>query len=560
MRVWAIGSAIRRENRRQRRREGLWSVLHRRLHEYSGDGGNAWDVEEALRLREGTSCSYRYTCLVRRCRDRQALEEGRCVHEQIRKNGFEGETFLGNLLVEMYAKCGSWEDARQAFEKIEHKNAFSFGTVIAAAAQERDHKWAVAGLFGRLLLEGLRPDRQILLCLISSCASLDTARSAHACLVDSGLEQELGNAMVSTYLKCEGLEEAREIFERLESKGLFAWTAIIGACAQRGHNREALEFFHRLDCEGVKPDIVSFINTLRACTNLEDLSEGRGIHRRLSAEGLDSDVIVGNALVNMYSRCGYLEEARDVFDRSLKSEASWNTLITAYSREERSRDAIQLFQEMLLDGTKPNDVTFVGITGACSKDPYAKQVHECVIASGVENQPVLGTAIVTMYGKSGNLVEASQVFDRLSSRNIITWNTLMGAYAQYGHPDEVLRLQKKMELEGVKQNRVTYLSLLDACSELESLTDGQALHARITATGYVGDAVLDSAVVNMYTKCKSLERARRVFDRMQLKTEVTWTTLISAYAQQGQVWECAPRPSPFVPGYLPVVSSTRPVF
>ncbi|EFJ16401.1 hypothetical protein SELMODRAFT_51938, partial [Selaginella moellendorffii] len=349
--------------------------------------------------------------LVRRCRDRQALEEGRRVHEQIRKNGFEGETFLGNLLVEMYAKCGSWEDARQAFEKIEHKNAFSFGTN----------------------------------------------------------QPVLGTAIVTMYGKSGNLVEASQVFDRLSSRNIITWNTLMGAYAQYGHPDEVLRLQKRMELEGVKQNRVTYLSLLDACSELESLTDGQALHARITATGYVGDAVLDSAVVNMYTKCKSLERARRVFDRmQLKTEVTWTTLISAYAQQGQ------------------------------------------------------------------DLENAREVFDRMTTRTVVTWNTLLTAYGQHGHSEEAIRLYQRMEPDGVEPDEITYVTIVGACGDMQSLAEGRPVHDRIVRAGLENGALVSTALVSMYGKCGSLDEARKIFDGSDLSNLVSWNAMIVAYAQNGE--------------------------
>eukprot|EP00249_Psilotum_nudum_P012824 c24006_g14_i1 orf=49-1281(+) len=309
--------------------------------------------------------------LVRWCGDAKAVSLGMWVHACFVENGQDRETFLGNLLVQMYGKCGRVLDARAVFDKIERRNLFSWNIMIAAYSQNGYAREALQ-LYGQMQVEGVNPERFTFTPILSACASLGAlaeGRLIHARIVAAGLQSSdvTGNALLYMYGKCHCLKDARGIFDNMHRRNVASWNAIIAAYVQNGQCNEALRLFQQMDFEGFKPDKITFLTILEMCSSSASLAKGRAIHALIVTSGLSSDTGLGNALVKMYGKCGGLNDARAVFDKmNQRSVVSWTSMITACVQNEEPSNAIELFGRMDVEGVRPDAITFLSILDACA--------------------------------------------------------------------------------------------------------------------------------------------------------------------------------------------------
>eukprot|EP00249_Psilotum_nudum_P000566 c12562_g1_i1 orf=2-520(-) len=173
--------------------------------------------------------------------------------------------------------------------------------------------------------------------------------------------------MIAAYAQNGHVEAASTVFYRMPERNVVSWTAMIAAFSQNGHAKDALELFGQMQLEGQKPNKITFISILDACASLTALSEGREIHSRIIDCRLESDVVLGTALVRMYGKCGSPDEARIVFYKMPQRDVfSWTTMIAAYAQIGNGKEVLRLFQQMQLDGVKPNEITFISILSGCS--------------------------------------------------------------------------------------------------------------------------------------------------------------------------------------------------
>ncbi|KAH7307811.1 hypothetical protein KP509_22G078800 [Ceratopteris richardii] len=248
---------------------------------------------------------------------------------------------------------------------------------------------------------------------------------------------------------------------------------------------------------------------------------------------------LGNALINTYAKCGALAKAEELFYQlPVRNTVTWNTLIGAYTQHGSAYDALSYFERMQEQGFTPNAVTYISVLKACGmvKDiQKGEEIHVEIGRQGLlPKDAVLGTSLIYMYAKCGAVFKAKTVFDTLPSRNVVTWNVIMNAYADHGLNDEAFSCFQQMQYEDLLPTVATFKCMLKVCSNLKSLEKGEAIHKMIERYRLLEtDSSLNTALIDMYVKCRALENANAVFDKLPRKCTSTWTVLLQGYAENG---------------------------
>ncbi len=483
-----------------------------------------------------------YTRVVNACTSLRSLEKGKKVHANIIRSRIRSDTILDNALIDMYAKCGSIKHACQVFDNMAERNVVSWNVMIAGLAQHKCGKEAFE-LFLQMQWEGMMPDKVTLLSILNASASpeaLEQGKLVHSYIIQAGHElsdAHVNNALVSMYAKCGSVESARQVFDQMPNRNVVSWNAMIGGYAAHGQCEEAFGIFNQMHHQGVKPDIITFLNIVKSCCSPKALEQGKWVHAEIMKAGFEFDVRIQTALVRMYSKCGSIEDAWQVFNRMRsRNVISWTAMIEGYVEHGLCEEALGVFHQMQQEPVKPDRILFTCIVSACTS-PVAleqgKQVHAYITSCGFESDVHVGPALITMYAQCGSIKEARQVFDKLSNRNVVAWTAMISAYAEHDLHDEAFQVFHQMQQELVEPNRVTYISILNACTSPASLKQGMQVHAQITDAGFGSDVSLRNALITMYIKCGSISAARQVFDDMQSRDVVSWNAIIGGYAQHG---------------------------
>eukprot|EP01018_Ginkgo_biloba_P034076 Gb_04449 [translate_table: standard] len=509
----------------------------------------AWNglCDEALRLyhlmqQAGIQPdSFTFPFVLKACSSLSALQQGKEIHEQVIRSSFESNVYAANALIDMYAKCRCTEIAREVFDKISKRNVVSWSAMIAGYAQNGQASEAL-NLFRQMQLAGVKPNRVTILSVLPACAdlvSLQQGKDIHNYIIENELESDVsvGTALVVMYSKCGSIEFARKLFDNMYQKDVILWTAMIAGYVQNGHGNEALTLFYQMQWADVKPNKVTIVSVLSACADLAALQEGRDIHNYIIQNGLESDMYVQNALINMYTRCGSIKIARELFDNMFKRDVvSWSAMIAGYAQHGLANEALTLFHQMQLRHVELNRLTILSLLTACadlSALQQGKDIHDYIMKNGLDSDVSVGTALVDMYAKCGNIEIARQLFDKMSIRDVVSWSAMIAGYAQNGHADEAVALFIQMQLADVKPNPITMVSVLQACAHLGAQQQGKWIHDYIIRSGFESNVFVGTALIDMYAKCGSIETARQLFDKMSKRDVVAWTAMIAAYGMHG---------------------------
>ncbi|XP_057830827.2 pentatricopeptide repeat-containing protein At2g03880, mitochondrial-like [Cryptomeria japonica] len=474
---------------------------------------------------------------------KNALSQGKILHSFIayRRFSFASCTTFHNNLINLYVKCGRLVDATKVFDQMKERNTVSWNTIIAAY-QRSGYPHEAVTLFHQMQRTGFRPDQFTFSSVLPACArmgALDQGMDIHQNIKDRGilLNVVVATALVDMYAKCGSMHKAREVFDKMPRRDVFSWNAMIVGYVQNGLTDKALETFKQMHLESVKPDSITFASVLPACAKTGALELGMDIHQSIEDRGILSDVILATALVDMYAKCGSIEKARELFDKMpQRNVVSWNAMIAGYVLIGFVEKALETFKQMQLAGIKPNSTTFASILPACAKMGALEEgmeIHQSIKARGISSDLAVKTALVDMYAKCGSTDKAYEVFDKMPQRDVVSWNAMIAGYVQNGFVEKALGTFKQMQLAAVKPNSTTFASILPACAKMGALEQGMDIHQSIMEGGLLSDSIVGNALLDMYAKCGSIDKARELFDKMAQKDVVSWNAMIAGYAQNG---------------------------
>ncbi|XP_057844583.2 pentatricopeptide repeat-containing protein At2g03880, mitochondrial-like [Cryptomeria japonica] len=468
------------------------------------------------------------------------LEQGMDIHQSIEDRGISSNVVVATALVDMYAKCGSIDRARELFDKMPERNVVSWTAMIAGYAQIGFVEKALE-TFKRMSLAGVKPNSTTFASILPACTkmgALEQGMDIHQSITEGGYRSDVvvASALVDMYAKCGSIDKARKLFDGMRQKDVVSWNALIAGYALNGFIEKALETFKEMQLTGVEPDSTTFASILPICTKMGALEKGMGIHQIIKDRGISSDVIA-TALVDMYAKCGSLDKACELFDKIPQRDViSWTAMVGGYAQNGFVEKALETFKQMQLAGVRPNPTTFVSILPACAKMGALEQginIHKSIMEGGFLSDIIVGNALVDMYAKCGCIDKARELFDKMPRKNVVSWNAMLGGYAQNGFVEKALETFKQMQLAGIKPNSTTFASILPACAKMGALEQGMDIHQSIMEGGFLLDNIVGNALVDMYAKCGSIDKARELFDRLPQKDVISWNAMIAGYAQNG---------------------------
>ncbi|KZV44484.1 pentatricopeptide repeat-containing protein [Dorcoceras hygrometricum] len=453
------------------------------------------------------SISNYYCTLLKQCCEIHGVTQAKGLHGRMIRLLINPETFLLNNLINAYYKLKEIKSARNVFDKISRPNLFSWNTILSAYSKSGD--------IGKMEeIFGLIPRKD-------------------------GVSW---NLIISGYIKCELSEKALETYKLMLRYGF--------------------EHLNR----------ITFSTIIIMLSNKGWFGFGWVVHGQVLKCGFDSYVFVGSPLVDMYAKCGLIHEAKRVFDelqeRNVvlcntmlmgflrcglleesevlfrcmpeKDSISWTTMITGLTQNGMDSEAINLFREMRLKGLEMDQYTFGSIFTACgglSALREGKQIHAYVTRTDNLDNVFVSSALLDMYLKCRNVKYAELLFGKMGSKNVVSWTAMLVGYGQNGYSEDAVRTFCEMQRNNIEPDEFTLGSVISSCASLASLEEGAQLHIQALVSGLISFTTVSNALVTLYGKCGSIEESQKLFDEMKWKDEVSWTALVSGYAQFGKVTE-----------------------
>jgi pentatricopeptide repeat protein len=379
------------------------------------------------------------------CGNTGAIDKGEAIHHEVmNKNWLEKDIAIGNALVDMYIKCGVFAKARNVFEALPARDLITWNVLIGGYAQHGAVCEAISCL-ERMQSEGLCPDAVTFTCTLKACASagdIDKGREIHEQILGGDLHEKdlvLGNALVDMYAKCGAFSKAQELLEGLPARDVITWNALISGYSQYGHFQEVLECLEKMRGEGIASDVITHICVLKACACMGAIDKGIETHDEIARTLLEEDIVLGNALADMYVKCGVIARALEVLEElPIRDVTSWNTLIAGYAERGQGQEAFDCFQCMLVEGVRGDEITFLSVLSACGHAGLLDEVRMLFGNMSSEHSitPKLGhhACMVIAFGCAGYFDEAVSVIKAMPSSDFPEiWLVLLSVCAKWGN-------------------------------------------------------------------------------------------------------------------------------
>ncbi|KAK9078745.1 hypothetical protein SSX86_002803 [Deinandra increscens subsp. villosa] len=417
-----------------------------------------------------------------------AVTQGKEAHGYALRTGLVRDLFVGNAIVDMYAKCELMDDARKVFDGMEVKDVVSWNAMVTGYSQTGRFEDAI-GLF-----EKMRGEKVAL--------------------------------------------------------NVVTWSAVIAGYAQRGYGYEALDVFRQMvGCGSSEPNVVTLVSLLSGCACAGALRNGKEVHCYAVKQILnivnndfgDGQMVI-NSVIDMYAKCKAEDVARRVFDRVdpvNRNVVTWTVMIGGYSQHGEANDALELFSQMVNQNnnkpTKPNAFTISCVLMACSRLAalrLGKQVHGYVLRRRYEKSDVLfvDNCLIEMYVKSGDVDVARVVFNNMSQTNVVSWTSLLTGYGMHGRGLEALELFTGMRKAGLPIDGVTFVVVLYACSHSGLVDKGLECFETMTQEfGIVPGVEHYACMVDLFGRAGKLEKAMEMIKKMPMEpSPVVWVALLGS--------------------------------
>ncbi|KAK6117430.1 hypothetical protein DH2020_048824 [Rehmannia glutinosa] len=493
--------------------------------------------------REGASCNQNtFTTVIS---SSGALDDECLVHQvlsHVIKSGLQTDVSVANSLISIFGGLSRVEVASYIFNNMDERDTISWNSILAAFA----HNWLseeALRYFHLMRLNHGEVDENSLSIVLSACDSVDNlkwGRGIHGLLVKLGFELDIciSNTLLSMYFETGRHKDAEKLFHSMPQKDLVSWNSMMAGYVSGGKCLDALRVLRELLIMRNVTTFVTFASALSACANAEFLSEGIIVHALVITSGLHENMVVGNALVTMYGKCGMTQEATKVFQNMSEKElVTWNALIGGYADNEEVDEAIKTFKLMRERDVSPNYITLINILGSCC-DPcnlqkYGMPLHAHIIITGFDSDEYVRNSLISMYANCGDLDSSNSIFSALVSRTSATWNAMVAAKAHHGQWEEALKLLVEMQRAEVEFDQFSLSEALSASANLAILEDGQHLHGLAIKLGFDYYHFVANATMDMYGKCGELNDLLKLLPEPKRRSILSWNITLSAFARHG---------------------------
>ncbi|KAL6514852.1 hypothetical protein OROGR_020431 [Orobanche gracilis] len=472
------------------------------------------------------------------------LRLGSCLHASIIKTPpspdiRETGHIIYNSLLHLYSKCGKLCDAIKLFEEMPLRDTVSWNSLISGFLKLG--RLQLGFSYFKLLLNSSIYwfDQATLTSVLSACGgmeSLEMVKMLHALAILNGYENEttVGNSLTTSYFRCRAFESGMRAFDQMVERNVVTWTAAISGLAQNEFYKECLNLFVVMYRGMVFPNCFTYLSALSACSGLQALKEGAQFHGVVLKSGLQSDLCIESALMDMYSKCGCVGDAWQIFESAkVIDEVSLTVILTGFAQNGFEQEATQMFVKVVEAGTNidPDMISAIlGVYGVDTSQGLGIQIHSLVIKKGFASNVFVCNGLINMYSKCGELEDSVKVFDRMTKKNYVSWNSVIAAFARHGDGLKSLQYYEEMMLKGVQPTDVTFLSLLHACSHvgllhkgmefLESMEKIYGLHPRMEHY---------ACMVDMLGRAGLLREAKSFVEGLPVKPDaLVWQALLGA--------------------------------
>lgn len=447
---------------------------------------NAISLFKSLKRHSLYPNEFTFSFLLKSCFRSKSPHHVKQLHTHILKTGFDGDLFVSNGLVNVYAKgLKDLVSGRKVFDEIPQKGRICCWTSLIAGFAQSGQSEDVLQLFLLMIAENLKPEDDTLVSILSACSNLqivDTKKweqifSVRIHYLDSNnlCRDSVKIILIYLYGKLGNFEKSRETFDGIidkSKKSLLPWNAMIIAYVQNGCPVEALSLFRlMLETSSSRPNHITMVSVLSACAQIGDLNLGSWIHDYIIHNGwkgvLESNKILATALIDMYCKCGNLESAKDIFDHIISKDViSFNAMIMGHAMNSKGEEALRLFSEMRDSNVEPNAATFIGVLCACSHSGLLEagsnifsRMTKCF---SVSPQLEHYACYIDLLSRCGQLEQALQVVNSIDFKtNKFVWGALLGGCLLHSRLDFALDVSRRL-VEVDPESSAGYVMLSNA--------------------------------------------------------------------------------------------------
>lgn len=515
--------------------------------------------------------------LVDQCADTKQLKQ---LHARMLRTGLFFDPYSSSRLITACAlsPTPNLDYAQKLFDQIHQPNLYMWNTLIRAYASSPEPNQSLQ-MFLQLLHQSLDlPNKFTFPFTIKAAAEISAftiGKALHGMVIKLSLNSDVFilNSLIHFYASCGCLDLANQVFLNIPKRDVVSWNSMITAFAQSEHPEKVIKFFSLMESDNMTANDITMLGLLSACVKKLDLNYGRWIHSYIERNKIKLSLTLNNALLDMYTKCGSIEEARKLFGSMAEKDivswttmlvgyaklgdfdssrqvfdtmpsqdiAAWNALISAYEQSGKPKEALTLFHKLQLSNkAKPDEVTLVSTLSACSQlgaMDLGGWIHVYIKKNRLKLNCHLTTSLIDMYAKCGDLDKALEVFRTAERKDVFVWSAMIAGLAMHGYGEAALDLFNNMKEAKVKPNAITFTNILCACSHTGLVEEGRQVFNQMVPIYGIKPMVKHYAcMVDILARAGFLKESVELIDKIpEAPSASVWGALLGACSIHGDV-------------------------
>ncbi|KAL0391520.1 UNVERIFIED_CONTAM: Pentatricopeptide repeat-containing protein, chloroplastic [Sesamum latifolium] len=467
--------------------------------------------------------------------------ESKAVHALLFRCGvIYSDIYAANNLLDAYSECSRMDYAFKLFEEIPLRNVVTWNLMILGCNKNFlfDDAWRV---YSRMHNMGVGMDEFTYGSVLSACGALEhitSGKQVYGFVLKNGFFTNgyVRTGMIDLFTRSCRVEDALRVLYDVHCENVVCWNAVVSGAVKNKDNWVSLGIFSQMFRQGsLIPNAFSFSSVLTACAAVEELELGKSIHGQVIKCGAGADVFVGTAIVDLYAKSGAMCDAIKQFRlMPVRNVVSWTSIISGFVQKGDSASALGVLKDMRNTGEEINTFTISSVLAACANPSMFKdalQVHCWIFKIGLYLDPVVKASLINTYSKVGAMDLSEIAFAEAEGlKQVGVWANMISALVHSGNYEKAIILFERMLKDGITPDKFiasTILSLID------SLILGRQVHGYALKVGMVSEVSVGSSIFTMYSKCGDLEESLKVFEQLERKDNISWTSMIAGLAEHG---------------------------
>ncbi|KAF5776400.1 putative tetratricopeptide-like helical domain superfamily [Helianthus annuus] len=461
-----------------------------------------------------------YTTALAHCADCEEFMFGTQLHSLVLKNGMQGEGFIANALVTLYAKWERIADAEKVFDEMPSRDLVSWNAILSGYSQEGSYEVEAFTTFVEMVRLGLKLDHVSFTSAVSACGharNLRLGKQIHGFAIKKGYgtHESVCNVLISTYSKCDHVEDAKLVFDGMVNRNVVSCTTMISISEEH-----AVSLFNDMRMYDVYPNEVTFVGLIHAICANNAVKEGETVHALCIKSSFFEELVVANSFITMYAKFESINDAIKVFHEiENKVIITWNALISGFTQNKMFQEALKTFSSTIME-SKPNEYTFGSVLSAIASSEsislrYGQWCHSYLFKLGLDKNPIVSGALLDMYAKRGSITESCKVFDEIKNKNQVAWTAIISAHSRHGDYESVMKLYDDITNQSFEPDSITFLSVLTACGRKGMVEKGKEVFESMIKLHKIEPTPEHySCMVDMYGRAGRLNEAEEFLTRI----------------------------------------------